>query len=291
MHTLKIISRPEEIQGQTIGNILTMSGRLKGADLARITALQKKEGILFGEAAVALGLLSDDDICWALSRQYFYPSLNAEDPSCSRELLVVHDPLIPLVETFRSIRSGLLLSGSGKMVRTMAVVSPGEGEGKTFIAANLAVVFAQLGLRTLLIDLNFRSPRVHDLFRIKNNTGASSLIIKRALMDDAVRRTPMFTLRILPSGPRPPNPLELLSWPDTSELLDSLKDLYDIIIVDTPNFCGSSDARVISTLCDGTIIVALKGSTRQGEFARVKKELDDSGVRIMGVVMNEKKED
>jgi len=276
------------IEGASIGDILLASGRLTMPDLHRIVSLQEKENILFGAAAVALGILTEDDVQWALSCQFSFPRPNEDESAISREVLVVHDPFAPQVESFRSIRSGLILSGAGKLVRAIALTSAGEGEGKTFIAANLAVVFAQLGSRTLLMDLNFRKPRVHEIFSMKNNTGASSLIIKRAFQEQAVQKTAIGSLDILPSGPMPPNPLELLSWPDTKELVRLLGAEYDVVIVDTPRFCGTADAMIVATMCDGALPVILKGKTRHGDFGQLKKQLENAGVKILGAVMNEK---
>lgn len=288
MNTLKIADKaPERVKGSSIGDILVEAGRLTQQDLNRIVALQGKENILFGEAAVALGILTDEDVRWALASQYSYPCTVADDRKYSPELLVLSDPFGSPVETFRSIRSALILSGVGKLVTTIGVVSPGEGEGKTFVAANLALVFAQLGSRTLLVDLNFRAPRVHSLFQMKNNCGASSLIIKRALMEDAVQKTSIDTLDILPSGPKPPNPLELLSWTDTKELFETLREQYEVIIVDTPVFGKTADALVVSGLCDGALLVALKGVTKNGAFGQMKRQLDTAGVRVLGSVVND----
>ncbi len=275
------------IQGSAIGHILIQAGKLSVEDMNRIVALQGKEQILFGQAAVALGILTEDDVQWALACQYSYPSLESGKLSLSRELPVISDPYGPQVESFRSIRSGLILSGAGKLVQTLAVLSPGEGEGKTFVAANLAVVFAQLGSKTVLVDLNLRKPRVHEIFDIKNNSGASSLIIKRALLDQAVQKTSIDSLDILPSGPKPPNPLELLSWQETSELVATLKNDYDVVILDTPAFSRSADAMVIAALCDGALLVALSGTTKNGSFGLLKKQLDNAGTRVVGAVVNE----
>ncbi|WP_298267957.1 polysaccharide biosynthesis tyrosine autokinase [Geobacter sp.] len=288
MNTLKIADKaPERIEGSSIGNILVQAGRLTTQDLNRIVALQGKENILFGEAAVALGILTDEDVRWALASQYSYPCTGGDGERYSRELLALHEPFGSSVESFRSIRSALLLSGAGKLVTSIGVMSPGEGEGKSFIAANLALVFAQLGSRTLLVDLNFRAPRAHSMFQLKNNCGASSLIIKRALLEDAVQRTSLNTLDILPSGPKPPNPLELLSWNDTKELFGTLREQYEVIIVDTPAFGKTADALVLSGLCDGALLVALKGTTKNAAFGQMKKQLEGAGARVLGAVVNE----
>ena len=276
-----------EKEPERIDHILVEAGRLSVPDLHRVIALQGKENILFGEAAVALGVLTDEDVRWALACQYSYPCLEADDPSLAKELLAVHEPFGPRVESFRSIRSGLIFSGAGKLIKSIGVLSPGEGEGKTFVAANLAVVFAQLGSRTLLVDLNFRSPRLHGLFQLKNNVGASSLIIKRALPEQAIQKTTIAALDVLPSGPKPPNPLELLSWQDTRGLVDSLTKQYDVIILDTPAAAKTTDAMVIAALCDGALLVARKGATKNTSFGQLKKQLDRAGTKILGSVVNE----
>lgn len=287
MNTLNIVDKTtDRITGSSMGNILVNAGLLTPQDLSRIVALQGKENILFGEAAVALGILTDEDVRWALSSQYSFPSTDS-DQKYSPELLVLNDPFGTRAESFRSIRSALIMSGVGKMLTSIAVVSPGEGEGKTFVAANLALVFAQLGSRTLLVDLNFRAARVHSLFQFKNNCGASSLIIKRALVEDAVMKTAISALDILPSGPKPPNPLELLSWGETRELFDSFKENYEVIVVDTSAFGKTADGLVISGLCDAALLVAHQGATKNADFGQVKKQLNTAGVNIVGSVMNE----
>jgi capsular exopolysaccharide synthesis family protein len=200
---------------------------------------------------------------------------------------VVNDPFNAKVESFRSVRSSLLLSGVGTVVKSISVVSPDEGEGKSFVAANLAVVFSQLGSKTILVDLNFRKPRIHEIFQLKNNTGSSSLIIKRLTFEQAVKQSAIESLDILTSGPKPPNPLELLSWKEAQEFIDSLKAHYDVVIIDTPAFSKTADATVISALCDGALLVARKGVTKNISFGLMKKQLDNANVRILGSVVNE----
>jgi len=286
--TVKIVEKTApEIEGSSISEILIEDGRMTPQEMERIVALQGKENILFGEAAVELGVVNGEDVRWALAAQYSYPSPSTDDPSLAKDLILVHEPFTRRAETIRSIRSALVLSGVGKIIRSLAVLSPGAGEGKSFVAANLAIGFAQLGLRTVLVDLNFRAPRLHELFRLKNNTGASSLIIKRALFEDALQNTAIDSLDILTSGPNPPNPLELLSWPDTTELLENLKKRYEVLIIDTPAFRPTADSLIISGLCDATLLVALKGKTKNAHFGQVKRQLDSAGVKILGSVVNE----
>lgn len=282
-----------EIEAQKvnkIGNILLNSGKINQEDMGRILESVEQDGALFGEAAVKLGILSQEDMAWALASQFSYPYIKAGENTFPKEVVAIHNPFSPQVESFRSIRSGLVLSGAGEQLKTIAVISPDPGDGRTFIAANLAVVFAQLGSKTLLIDLNFRTPRVHDLFDVKNNCGMSSLIIKRTSIKQAVNPTAISGLYILPSGPMPPNPVELLGWPDTRGIMASLKKDFDIVMIDTPCFNGKSDALLIGSLSDCAVLLVLKGKTRRESFGAVKKRLDNAGVKIIGTIVNEMKE-
>jgi receptor protein-tyrosine kinase len=270
-----------------IGTILMEAGKITLAELQQIVAFQKQHNILFGEAAVKLRILEEEDVTWALAVQFSYPYLKKGENTISKEVVAIHEPFSPQVETIRTIRSEMVISGVGKTIKTIAVISPGEGEGKTFVASNLAAVFAQLGSKTILMDLNFRRPRVHEIFHVKNNCGLSNLIIKRVDFNQAVHFRLIPSLHILPSGTRPPNPVELLGWQETKEIVSSMKDIYDVVIIDTPSFLKTGDALLISNLSDAVIIVVAKGYTKVGSFGQVKKQLDSSGVRIIGSLINE----
>lgn len=270
-----------------IGTILIEAGKLTPSELEKIIEFQKRYNILFGEAAVKLRFLKEEDVTWALAVQFSYPYLKKGENTISKEVIAIHEPFSPQVETIRTIRSEMVLSGVGSKIKTIAVVSPGDGEGKTFVSSNLAAVFAQLGSKTMLMDINFRRPRIHEIFNIKNNCGLSSLIIKRADLNQAVQFRLIPSLHIMPSGPKPPNPVELLGWQETRDLVSSMKNLYDVVILDTPSFLKSGDALLISNLSDAVIIVVAKGYTKMDSFGQVKKQLDSSGVRIIGSLINE----
>jgi len=283
----EIIEQIEDsIQGTSIGTILLKGGRLTEPDLNRIIALQNNKQILFGDAALTLGILTEEDVSWALASQYSYPGVSVDTLSLSRDLLVVHEPFSAKAEVFRSIRSGLLFSGVGSIIKSFSIVSPEGKDGRTLVAANLAVVFAQLGSRTVLVDLNFREPMVHEVFKLNNNIGASTLIIRRAHMEQALQQTPITGLDILSSGPKPPNPLELLSWQETKNVITALKSTYDVVIVDTPAFSKTADAILIAALCDGNLLVSRKNVTSQTAFGQLKNKLDATGAKILGAVIN-----
>jgi len=163
---------------RAMGAILVDAGRLTPEDAEIILRNQRDEGLRFGDAALRLGLLSEEDIQFALSRQFDYPYLAPGDLSVSKELVAAFSPFTPLVEQLRALRSQLMLRwfdgepGSSSARRILPILSPGHGEGRSFIAANLAVVFSQLGERTLLIDADLRSPHQADIFHLENRPDA-----------------------------------------------------------------------------------------------------------------------
>ena len=156
----------------------------------------------FGDAALQLGLLDEDDIQQVLSRQYDYTYLMPDDDSISKEVVAAFKPFSPVVEQLRVLRSQLLLrwfdvDAGG---RALAVLSPDTGEGRSFVAANLAVVFSQLGQRTLLVDADLRRPCQHRLFRISDKLGLSSILAGRAETAECISRIPhLKDLSLLPS--------------------------------------------------------------------------------------------
>ena len=222
--------------GSSIGAILVNTGRLSAENAERISRLQLDEGKRFGEAAVELGLLTEDDVQFALSRQFDNLYLPADDSSLSRRLIAAYQPLSTAVEKLRSVRAQLMLRWFKPEARqkTLAVMSPGEGEGRSFLAANLAIVFSQLGERTLLVDADLRVPCQDKLFKVNNKAGLSTLLAGRTGTEAIARISLLSGLYVLPAGPVPPNPQELLGRPGFAELLQSLARDFDIIIFDTP---------------------------------------------------------
>ena len=271
-----------------IGEILIQAGKISAAGAENVAEMQKKENVLFGEAAIKMGLLTREDISLALDIQFSCRRLDPHaQEAVSAEVIAAHRPSDALTEVFRSIRGHLIRSGAGRQIKTLSIISPDEGEGKTFIAANMAASFAQIGCETLLADLNFRTPRIHKLFRLKNNCGASSILIRRAEAGDAVRESAIKSLHVLPSGPVPPNPGDLMGSDGTRQLLSSLREAYDVVIVDTPPYFSASDAITAASLTDGMLLVASRGHTTMAALGTVKKGLEGSGGRVLGVLIND----
>lgn len=274
---------------QTLGAILVDSGKMTLADAERVLRLQKEQGLLFGDAATALGLISSEDIQFALARQYEYPYLRADDVSVSTEVVAAFQPFSPQVESLRALRSQLMLrwfTGERER-RALAVVSPARGEGRSYLAANLAVVFSQLGEHTLLIDADLRNPRQHALFGLKNRCGLSTVLSGRSETND-IQRIPSFKgLSLLSSGPLPPNPQELLGRPAFANLLNELSSDFDVVLIDTPATTEYADARTIAVRASGALMLARTKTSRLAEVRELADQLTQSGVAVVGSVLNE----
>lgn len=274
---------------RTVGAILVDSGKLSVDSIETILRLQKEEGLRFGDAAVKLGMLTPEDVQYALARQFDYPYLFEGDEAVSDELTAAYRPYSPQVEALRALRSQLMLrwfTGNDER-KSLAVVSPGPGEGRSYIAANLALVFSQLGERTLLIDADMRHPKQHTLFKLENRSGLSSLLANRSTSNE-VRRIPAFVdLSVLPAGPPPPNPLELLSRSVFSKFLAVVGHEYDVIIIDTPSAVEYADAQAISVATRAAMLVTRKHKTPLRRSGQLWSGLSHYGVAMVGAVLND----
>lgn len=275
---------------RSIGAILMEAGRLKPDDAERILRLQKAEHLRFGDAALRLGLLVEADIQFALSHQFSYPYLapGGERP-LGEELLAAYQPFSPLVEQLRSVRSQLLLRWFDAIERrnTLAIVGPGPGDGRSYLAANLAVVFSQLGERTLLIDADLRRPRQHELFRVANGQGLSNVLAGRGQQEVVVPIASLSSLDLMPAGPVPPNPVELLTRPALVDLLERCRRDYEVVLIDTPAASLGADAGILAFRAGAALAVACSNRTRVGAFAAMVKSLSGDGVDVVGSVLND----
>ena len=274
---------------RSIGTLLMDAGRITPDAAERIIKLQKEKNLRFGEAAIQLGLLTEADLQQVLSQQYDYPYLMLGDDCISEEVVAAFKPFSPIVEQLRALRSQLMLRWFDAEVghKVLAVVSAGRGEGRSFTAANLAVVFSQLGERTLLIDADLRFPRQHELFRLENKIGLSSLLAGRAELGEAVIRIPgLVDLSVLPAGAIPPNPQELLARPVFNALMATAAGQYDIVVVDTPAGSETADSQAIAARTRGAVVVARKDISSAPALQAFVTSLQHSGVAVVGAVLN-----
>lgn len=271
-----------------IGSILAEEGRLDAADIQRVMQLQHMEGLRFGDAALRLGLINIDDLHGAIAKQYDLPHLLPGNDSFSDELVIAQDPFNPRAEELRGLRTQLLIrwSRAGVKHRVLAIVSPGAGEGRSYVAANLAVAFSQLGERTLLIDADLRNPRQHQIFNVSDRVGLSAVLSGR-VGRGAVAPVPEFgALSLLPAGARPPNPQELLAGLGLGVLLHELRTEFDVILIDTAPARAYADAQAVAFRAGNALVVARKDTTRLADTKTVIRELGDMGAHIVGTVFN-----
>ena len=279
---------------RSLGGILIDSGLLKPEDAERVLLLQKEHNLRFGDAAIRLGLLSEADIQYALSRQFSYAYLRkapGDKKPVSDELVAAYEPFSPRVEQMRAIRSQLMLRWFDKadQRQVLTIVGTERGEGRSYLAANLAVVFSQLGERTLLVDADLRNPRQHELFFLENKVGFSTLLSGRSREESIVRIPDLAGLCVLPAGPVPPNPLELLNRLNFDEFLIQAKSTFDVVIIDTPAMSSGEDAAMIAVRTGAALAIARNAETRVAAFTDLVQGLMNAGVSVVGSVLNEVK--
>ncbi|HJW25278.1 MAG TPA: chain length determinant protein tyrosine kinase EpsG [Rhodocyclaceae bacterium] len=280
---------PHPIASRPIGAILMDRGLLTPEGAESILKLQREAKLPFGDAAIQLGLLTEGDIQFALSQQFDYAYLpQTGDKPVSDELVAAYRPFSHEVEDLRAIRSQLMLRwfSKDKARKAIVVVGSGRGEGRSFLAANLAVVFSQLGERTLLVDADMRNPRQHQLFKLDNRIGLSSLLGGRANGNTIVPVEAFSSLAVLPAGPTPPNPQELLGRPAFGHFLEMVGGLYDVVLIDTPAAAGCADGAMIATRVGAALVVARRNETRVAAFADMARSLTAAGVAVVGSVLN-----
>ncbi|GGH84203.1 capsular exopolysaccharide synthesis family protein [Pullulanibacillus pueri] len=205
-----------------------------------------------------------------------------------RSLITHNNPKSPISEQFRTIRTNIDFSLADRDIRTLAITSSGPAEGKSTITANLAVVMAQQGKRVLLVDADLRKPTVHYTFRMNNTTGLTNLLTKQMKVSEVIHKTDVENLYVLPSGPIPPNPAELLGSRNMYDTLQELNTVFDMVIFDTPPVLAVTDAQVLATICDGTLLVISSGSTEIDAAKEAKALLEKSKARLLGAVLNRK---
>ena len=271
-----------------IGSILAEVGKLGVEDIERIMELQQVKGFRFGEAAQRLGLITEDDLRCAVARQYDLPHLLPGNESISSELVVAYEPFHPRAEELRALRTQLLMrwSKAGVRQRMLVIASPGAREGRSYVAANLAVVFSQLGERTLLIDADLRAPRQHRIFNIPDRIGLTAVLSGRADRGAVAPVREFGRLSLLPAGAPPPNPQELLSRPALGVFLQEMWSEFDVILFDTPAAKLYADAQNVAFRAGSAMMLARKNHTRLADATSVIRELSDTGVRVVGTVFN-----
>lgn len=269
-----------------LGQLLLDSQKITPADAEKILRLQKAENLRFGDAAIQLGLVTENDIRRALAHQFEYPYLAPGEGGFSSEIIAAYDPFSAEVEQIRSLRSQLILRWFTLGHKTLALVTDLSDNSASHLTANLAVVFSQMGENTLLIDANLRESRQHKLFNLGNRAGLSDILAGRADMSATVRLNQLRGLSLLTAGTTPPNPVELLSQTGFANLLEQYSQQYDVILVDSPPGMFS-EASLVCSRVGGTLLTASKDVSRISDLQKMILTLGENGASIIGTVLTD----
>ncbi len=277
----------------TLDNVaqeLVRFAKLSELQIGHIRDYAKAQGISFLEAAVDTGAVKRETLMTALSRQYNYPIIHDEEglTGLSHELVVGHEPFGAAAEIVRSIRTSLVSTAVAQGLRSFVVVGPRERQGTSFLASNLAVAFAQMSVKTLLVDANLRDPRIAGMFGVDPNGEGLSDVLLRVQVDDLpIVRDVLPGLSILPSGGIPPNPQELLCSADFMALTAKFARDYSIVIYDSPSAMDYSDAYVIASRVGSAIIVGRQNDARFDDLKCVSEKLREHQCTIIGSIAND----
>ena len=285
--TMNNTSALEVIDALKIGEALVAQGKLKPSDLDKILSLQKEKKLLFGEAAIQLGLVSQADIESVLAQQFNYPYVREIDSAISKQLLAAHTPFCDEVEGLRSLRGQLMMRWFNQSNKTLAVTSVNSLENGHLLAANLAIVFSQLDKKTLLIDANLRQPNQSQLFGIDSKLGLTNILGNQQGCYAMTRLKSLPNLAVLSAGTQVPNPQELLSLTSFSSLLEDLKKVYDIIIIDTAPINLGSDLLAVVSVCEAAIIVVKKGVSLASHVQTLLAQINTTGSNVLGSVFQD----
>jgi protein-tyrosine kinase len=281
----KIASTPNRAD-QLLGKLLLDSGKITAKHIDAIVALQQEQQLLFGDAALKLGFVQEDDLLQALSQQFEYPCFIDGESTLSPRLVVARQPFGAKAERYRALRSDLVLNGFRGDAKSLVVVPAQAGQSAIDLAANLAVAFAQLGERTLLIDADMRQPCLQDLFQVRAVPGLSDVLIGRTPLKQAIAQVEAFsTLSILCAGAAPPNPQELLSRPIFSSLLDIASRIHDVVVLIAPPADKFADAQIIAARTSSCLLAVELHKSRYADVKRIADRFNANQIALAGAVI------
>jgi capsular exopolysaccharide synthesis family protein len=274
--------RQIEPRASSIISVALFLGLLGGFGLAYLADITDKSFRTPEEIQRHLGV----PVVGHVSRIVPEQTASGVQPGLDPILAAFHRARSPEAEAYRGVRTALYFSSHGKEYRIIQVTSPGMGDGKTTTVANLGVSIAQSGKRTLLVDADFRRPRLHNLFGISARIGLASVLAGEARLEEATQQSVVAGLFVLPCGPIPPNPAELLTSPRFQEILGVVRDQYDLVLIDTPPMLAVSDPAVVAPRVEGVLMVLRYSKDGRPSAQRAKQILDTLGVNVLGVVVN-----
>lgn len=285
------IARPELIGKEMvnkIGRMLESRGKITRDEFKAIIAVQNERDLRFGDAALLLGLVQNDDIKAVLAEQFSYTTPPDQNSGLDPRLIAAFQPESAQTEALRSLRSELLLRYFNRGSHlSLAIVGSEDANGIALTASNLAITFAQLGIRTLLVDANLRSPQLHKLFgHNERDFGLSDLIAERAEVEPSALSS-LGSLWVLASGTQPPNPQELLASKQYAEKLQTLAAQFEVTIINTPPLDNVKDAQLIAAHSGAALVVVQENVSRLKEVDAICNNLRGVGVRLLGAALQQ----
>lgn len=199
-------------------------------------------------------------------------------------LITLTNPRSPVSEAYRTLRTNLSFYSLDNPLRSLVVTSAAPDEGKSTTIANLAVTMAQSGRKTILVDCDLRRPSLHTLFNLQNNAGFTNMMLDENAAAP-LQKTEVDNLWLLTSGPKPPNPADLLGSRQMDRIIATLQEQADIVLFDAPPVVAVTDAVVLGAKVDGVLLVVSAGKTRRDHAEKAKQTLEKANVRIIGVTL------
>jgi protein-tyrosine kinase len=269
-----------------IGRMLESRGKITREEFKSIIAVQNEQNLRFGDAALMLGLVQREDIDEVLAEQFAYTAAPDRNTTLSPKLIAAFQPDSVQTEALRSLRSELLLRYFNRGSHlSLAIVGAEDAESIAITSANLAITFAQLGISTLLVDANLRSPQLHTLFgHNERNPGLADLIAERALVEPIAVNT-LGSLWVLAAGTQAPNPQELLANQRYAEKLQEMALHFDVIIINTPPLNHIKDAQIIAAQSGAALMVVQENMSRWKDMETMCSSLRGVGVRLLGAAL------
>lgn len=203
-----------------------------------------------------------------------------------RQIITLTNPRSPISESYRALRTNIEFSSIDEKLQVLMVSSAGPGEGKSTTITNLAVTFAQSEKKVVLIDADLRKPTAHHTFSISNRYGLSSIISQQCSLEEGIQVTDIPNLDVITSGAIPPNPAEMMGSKRMTATIEQLRQMYDIVLIDTPPLLAVTDAQIVATKSDGVILVVDQGKVKRDIASKAVKNLESVNARILGVVLN-----
>lgn len=271
----------------SIGRILLEARKLTAEQVDSIMRYQSEHGGKFGEVALKLRLLSEADLHAALARQFSFPVSEA-GAGLSPLLVAGTDPYDPHLESLRNLRTHLLLNWLDSANRCLLVVEPEAAQGADFVLGNLAILFSQMGLRTLVVDANLREGGLEQHFtQCAGSSGLADVLAGRAGAEVVKAVTGLSDLFVMPAGTLAPNPQELLASPRLVELFAQLCDKFELVLVRTADAAGSADAQLLASRADGAVVSVRRNVSKMRTLTALKSMLTAVACPVQGVVLND----